>query len=259
MSTEVDQHLAFLKEQIFFTGTKWPQFERMLSDIVQLEAELDSGSDVVILERAYIYGGDSLFAPLFQRHNVIAIDCEIPSTAERRGFQASWMNDPRCIHIQADKRAPISDTGLPSGCADIVLVPNVVHHEPQQAAMFAEIARLLRPGGKGYIFEALLRELHQIPDDFVRYTPFGFERMFADAGLKMTEWRPTGGPFEAIAYCWIQALQYFPESERPAREKWFFEEHLPELRALDQEHPKNLFREHTSFPVAYSLYFEKAA
>ena len=87
--------------------------------------------------------------------------------------------------------------------------------------MFAEIARLLKKGGTGYIFEALLRELHQVPDDYLRYTPWGFETILARHGLKMTEWKPAGGAFEAIAYCWVQALQYMPPEERQERKMVF--------------------------------------
>ena len=123
--------------------------------------------------------------------------------------------------------------------------------------MFAEFARLLKPGGRGYLFEALLRELHQAPDDYVRYTPWGFQRDAGPDGLRLTDWFPAGGPFEAIAYCWVQALQYLPATERAAKERWFFEEHFPELMKLDQHSPSNLVRAHTSFPVAYGVFFTK--
>ena len=257
MGTDLQAHLAFLHERIFQTATKWPHFKRLLDDVVQLAAALPEGADVVILERAYVYGGDSLFAPLFARQKTTAIDCELATTAALGGYQKSWTEDPRCLHIAADRRASITATGLPSACADALLVPNVVHHVADQDGMFAEFARLLRPGGSGYIFEALLRELHQSPDDYVRYTPWGFGNSLARHGLEMTAWTPAGGPFEAIAYCWVQALQYLPEKERADRERWFYNEHFPELMRLNAAYPKNMFRPHTSFPVAYSIHFRR--
>ena len=252
-------HLAFLRQGIFKVDSRWPHYSLLLDEVAELAAELSDDSRVVILERAYVYGGDSLFAPLFAGHDVCAIDCQIPTAAERAGFQRAWTDDPRCIHRPADDRRSITATGLPAAAADLVLVPNVVHHEPDQRGLFAELARLLRPGGRGYIFEALLRELHQVPDDYLRYTPFGLGRMLADAGLEMTSWKGAGGPFEAISYCWIQALQYLPEAERAEREAWFFDRHLPELLELDRHWPKNLVREHTSFPVAFSVRFAHPA
>ncbi len=255
---EIESHYEFLHEKIFQTKTKWPQFKRMLEDVRDLSIQLPQSSNVIILERAYVYGGNSLFAPLFHQHQVTSVDCEIPTTTERRGYQKSWTEDPRCIQIPAQTKASITKTGLPHASADLLLVPNVVHHEPDQEGMFEEIARLLRPGGTGYIFEALIRELHQIPDDYIRYTPWGFQKILARHGLEMTEWKPTGGPFEAISYCWIQALQFIPESERGEKEKWFFTEHLPELLEMDKRYTTNISRPHTTFPVAYSIYFRKS-
>ncbi len=136
------------------------------------------------------------------------------------------------MHIPATLRAEITDTGLPTASADLLLIPNVIHHVRKQDEMFAEFARLLKPGAVGYLFEALLRELHQQPDDYLRYTPYGFESMLTRHGLRMTDWRPAGGPFEAIAYCWVQALQYLPPDEREEREGWFFREHFPALMEL---------------------------
>ncbi|MGH2627831.1 MAG: class I SAM-dependent methyltransferase [Anaerolineales bacterium] len=255
----VEAHLAFLRERIFQTATRWPHFSRLLEDVAQLATTLPDDAAVVILERAYVYGGDSLFAPLFWRQKTTVVDCELPTTAERDGYQRSWTDDPRCIHVPTHRRAPITATGLPDACAAALLVPNVVHHVADQDGMFAEMARLLRPTGTGYIFEALLRELHQVPDDYVRYTPWGFRTMLARHGLEMTAWAPAGGPFEAIAYCWVQALQYIPESERAAKERWFYTEHFPELMRMNGRYTENTFRAHTAFPVAYSIYFRRAS
>lgn len=248
-------HAAFLRERIFQTATKWPHYERLLADVAALGAGAAADASVVILERAYVYGGDSLFAPFFPGRGVTAIDCEIKTTKQRDGYQKSWTEDPRCIHQAAARRAPIEKTGLPGASADLLLVPNVVHHVSNQDGMFAELARLLKPGGTGYIFEALLRELHQAPDDYIRYTPWGFREILSRHGLEMTDWKPVGGPFEAITYCWIQALQYLPEPERARKEEWFYKEHYPELLRLDKLNPKNLVRDYTTFPVAYSVYF----
>lgn len=250
-------HLEFLRQKIYQVETKWPHFGQMLDDVAQLAADCRPDQTVVCLERAYVYGGDSLFAPLFPQARFVSIDCETETGRERGGYQKDWMNDPDCVHIPTTVKATATATGMQDGCADLLLVPNVLHHVADQDALFAEMARLLRPGASGYIFEALLRELHQIPDDYVRYTPWGFARALGEHGLKMTDWHAAGGPFEAIAYCWVQALQYLPPDERAAKERWFFEEHFPELVAFDREHRQNLVRKYTSFPVAYGIYFEK--
>lgn len=256
-SSAIAAHRQFLYENIYQTSTKWPHFKRLLQDVEDLAAALQPDETAVCLERAYVYGGDSLFAPLFRTGTFIGVDCETETGRERGGYQASWTQHPDCLHLKCDRVAPIEATGLPDECADLVIVPNVVHHVRDQDAMFAELARILKPGGRGYIFEALLRELHQAPDDYIRWTPWGFETELKKHGLKLTEWKPGGGPFEAIAYCWIQALQYLPEAERAEREKWFFGEEFPRLMAMDARVDKNLVRPLSSFPLAYGIFFTK--
>jgi SAM-dependent methyltransferase len=163
------------------------------------------------------------------------------------------VSDPRCIRVPLTNRAPIERTGLESDLAHLVLVPNLVHHVADQERLFSEMARITRPGGFVYVFEPTLRELHQMPDDFLRYTPFGMRNALVRAGLEPGEFQLEGGAFSAIAYCWTQALQYFPESEREGMERWFYGTHFPELMSWDERYRNNLVRSHTSFPVSFSV------
>lgn len=255
--TTRQKHINFLKEKIFQTERKWPQFNQMIIDIDNISKECNEETNIGILERAYIYGGSSLFSPLFEKGNITVVDCQTLSAEERGSYQSSWTDDERCIHQKANIIAPIVSTTLEDNSLDVLIIPNVVHHVRDQDAMFKEFNRILKPLGKGYIFEALIRELHQSPDDYVRYTPWGFEYMLEKSELKLTKYTPTGSAFEAISYCWIQALQYFPEEIRKEKEDWFYNEYFPKLLELDVKHPDNLFRKYTSFPTAYGIFFTK--
>jgi SAM-dependent methyltransferase len=258
MEQPLADHLAFLKERVFQTGTKWPQFELLLGDIAELSASCPAGATVVGLERTLLYGGISLVAPFFAHATYISVDCS-PGSADERGAYNDWMtDDTRCIRRQYDRRGEPTATGLDDGCADLVLVPNLVHHVRDQAGFFAEMARILKAGGRLYVFEPLVRELHQKPDDYVRYTPWGVETMCEAAGLKIDKVSDQGGPFEVISYCWTQALEYFPPEKRAEMEAWFYREHLPQLVAWDDQYPTNLARKHTSFPTAFGIFFHKA-
>jgi SAM-dependent methyltransferase len=250
-------HLAVLEEKVFQTSAKWPQFRLLLADLRQLSGSLPEDATVVSLERTLLYGGFSLIAPLFPAQKFISVDCSPPSADERGAYNRSMVDDPRFVKIPVSHRALIDDTGLPSECADIVLVPNLVHHVADQDVLFHEMARLARPGGKVYVFEALVRELHQIPDDYLRYTPFGLARVMRKAGLEPGPAKLEGGPFSVITYCWTQALQYLPEDERAEKEKWFYETHFRELMALDAKYQTNLMRPHTSFPMSFSIMARK--
>lgn len=254
----LERHIEFLERRVFQVETRWPHYRRLLSDLRGLADRCGAGERVLSLERASVFGGTSLFAPLFERGRVFAYDVRLDGLEEARlGHQAHWTEDPDCLRRPVDASGPADRLPIPSNFVDWVVVPNVVHHVKNQAGLFGEIARVLKPGGRGYIFETLLRELHQAPHDFVRYTPWGFEAVLEEVGLELAEWRPAGGPFEAIAYCWDQALQYLPEALRVERRRWFEETHFPELMALDRRHRDNQVRAHTSFPIAYGIHFGK--
>jgi SAM-dependent methyltransferase len=168
------------------------------------------------------------------------------------------VDDPRCIQVPTTQRGKPEDTGLETASADLVIIPNLVHHVANQPGLFNEISRILKPGGRGYIFEPLVREIHQDPDDYVRYTPAGFRKMIESAGMMYDQTIPEGGPFTAVAYCWSQALEYIPEPERSRIEEWFYGQHFQDLLRWDALYPRNLKRKHTSFPTAFGIYFRKA-
>lgn len=255
----LDDHAAVLAERVFQVETKWPHFKRLLSDIRALAAEMPVGAAVASLERGLLYGGCSLVAPFFQGQKFQALDCS-PQSADARGaYNAAMVDDPRFLFVPGARRVGVSDTGLADSSMDLVLVPNLVHHVADQDALFAELARITRPGGRVYIFEPLLRELHQSPDDYLRWTPFGMARAMREVGLEPEEPKTAGGPFEAIAYCWAQALEYFPEDARADMAAWFYDQHMPELMAWDETHTQNHVRKNTSFPVAYSVTAAKPA
>lgn len=252
-ATTLDAYAALLAEKVFQTETKWPHFRLLLKDVRSWAEKLPAGARVVSLDRTLLYGGISLVGPFFHRQNFISVDCSPPSADERGAYNRSMVDDPRCIAIPTTRRAPIEATGLEAASADFVIVPNLVHHVADQRALFAEMVRIVAPGGRVYVFEPTVRELHQVPDDFLRYTPFGLARELELAGFDPEEPRLEGGPFSAVAYCWTQALQYFPADKRAEMEQWFNREHFPQLMAWDRDYPVNLVRAHTSFPMSFSI------
>jgi SAM-dependent methyltransferase len=250
-------HFAVLAETVFQIETKWPHFGLLLNDIQRLADETPAGATVISMERGLLYGGCSLVAPFFQDHNFIALDCSPPSADDRGAYNSAMIDDPRFLFVPTTHRGDIEKTGLESAMADLVLVPNLVHHVADQDGLFAELARIVRPEGQVYVFEPLLRELHQIPDDYLRWTPYGMARAMGKVGLAAAPPVLTGGPFEAIAYCWAQALEYLPDDKRVQMSSWFYDTHMPQLMAWDAACDENKLRAHTSFPVAFSILARK--
>ncbi len=254
MDKKILEHLSALQEKVFQVEELWPQYRLLLDDLSELSSLMEPNSVVVSLERSLLYGGWSLIAPLFQHTAFTSIDCSPESSDKRGAYNRHRIDDPRFISIPISRRASIHETGLADAQADLVLVPNLVHHISDQKSLFTELARIVKPGGKVYIFEALVREIHQAPDDFLRYTPFGLEFAFSQVGLKLESLpRTEGGPFQVITYCWTQALQYLPYEKKKFYSDWFFSKHFPELMELDRLYPKNLEKEYSSFPMSFSM------
>lgn len=250
---QIDGHLAVLAERVFQVETKWPHFRQLLRDLCRLADETTPEMTVVSLERGLLYGGCSLIAPLFQHAIFVSVDCSPASADDRGAYNGGMVDDPRFLFVPSSRRGAVEATGLDDGQADLVVVPNLVHHVADQRALFAEMARITRPGGRVYVFEPLLRELHQMPDDYLRYTPFGLQRGLREAGLAPGGFETEGGPFSAVAYCWAQALEYFPPAKREAMARWFYQEQFPQLMDWDARYRENQVRRHTAFPMSFSV------
>ena len=206
---ELDQHAEVLANKVFLTD-RLPHFELLLREVRKLAKQLDANSTVVSLERGLLYGGLSLIGPFFHAQNFISIDCSPESAEDRGAYNKDKVIDEQFIRVPITKRAPIENTGLNEETADLVLVPNLVHHIADQLALFREMARITKSGGTVFVFEPTLRELHQIPDDYLRYTPYGMQQIMHQVGLEPIDTKLEGGPFSAVGYCWLQALEFFP-------------------------------------------------
>ena len=253
---ELARHTEVLAEKVFLTD-RLPHFNLLLREIVALSSQLPAESTVVSLERGLLYGGLSLVGPYFQDQKFISIDCSPESADERGAYNKEKVIDKRFLCVPITDRAPIEKTGLDNEIADLVLVPNLVHHVADQQALFSEMARIMKPEGQVFVFEPTLRELHQIPDDFLRYTPFGMQNILESVGLEPIDTKFEGGPFSAVGYCWLQALEYLPSELRNETEEWYFQEHWPKLKEWDEKYTQNLVREHTQFPVGFSIIARK--
>ena len=102
----------------------------------------------------------------------------------------------------------------------------------------------------------MLRELHQAPDDYLRFTPFGLSELMKKNNFKIKKVRTSGGPFSAIIYCWDQAIQYFPVKKRVKKLQWLKKE-IKKLMNYEKKYKKNKIRSNSSFPVSFSILAQK--
>jgi len=91
-----------------------------------------------------------------------------------------------------DALAPADDLPFDDGTFDCVLCTEVLEHCSEPAAVMAEIARVLRPGGQVFLTTPFMAALHEMPHDYYRYTPSALRHLAQSAGLDVTSIRSRG-------------------------------------------------------------------
>jgi SAM-dependent methyltransferase len=136
--------------------------------------------------------GDRRFEPLFLPHvasytGVEHEDVFSSTEASKRSNKPDVLYD--------GKRLPFD-----AGSFDTVLSTDVLEHTPDPAALIAEMARVLRPGGTFLMTAPFAFRLHEEPYDYYRFTPHGLTSMADRAGLRILEMRPFGSVFSVVGH-----------------------------------------------------------
>jgi 2-polyprenyl-3-methyl-5-hydroxy-6-metoxy-1,4-benzoquinol methylase len=86
------------------------------------------------------------------------------------------------------KEIPLADNSV-----DSVLLTEVLEHVPEPTELLWEIHRVIKPGGKIFGTVPFLFNLHEVPYDFYRYTPFALERFAERTGFRIIKIEYLGG------------------------------------------------------------------
>ena len=92
-----------------------------------------------------------------------------------------------CPHDQSkiDFFGTAYDIPVPNADFDSVLCTAVLEHLERPQAAIMEARRVLRPGGCAIFTAPLYWHIHEQPRDFFRYTEFGLEYLFNNAGFEI--------------------------------------------------------------------------
>jgi SAM-dependent methyltransferase len=88
---------------------------------------------------------------------------------------------------------------LPDNQFDTILLSDVLEHIPNPEALWKEITRLLKPGGKFLMDVPFYYQIHEAPYDYYRYTEFALRRFAAVSSMKIILLQPIGGVPEIVA------------------------------------------------------------
>ncbi len=246
------EHVKFLKEKVFFVNTKWPHFELLFKDIEAL-SKSKKFKNIVSLERGSLYGDISLFAPLFHRKNFKSIDCSTKKIRSRGSYNKKFVKNNKIIKIPVSKHCDYRKIKLNKNSADLIIIPNLMHHIFDHELLLKQCKKILKKNGQLYIFEPTIREIHQAPDDYFRFTPYSLKKILKKIGFKNSKHKLCGGPFTAAAYCLDQAAQYIPKNKGKEFKKIFLKKKINYFLSYEKNFNKNLIRKNTIFPVSFSI------
>ncbi len=80
-----------------------------------------------------------------------------------------------------------------SATFDSVVCTQVFEHLPHPVQAANEIVRVLRPGGYVLVTVPQMNELHEEPHDYFRYSKYGLELLFTEAGMRLVRMEARGG------------------------------------------------------------------
>lgn len=274
------QHIHMLKERVFQLA-RWPHYRLLMDDLEELATTL---KDIVIglrsrtaghtnefgkilsLERTLLYGGKSLFAPIFYGHDYRIREASPESAYERGPYNIDMLD-----HRVMEHGKPLSDV-VECGTFDLLMVPNALHHinfEYQGYLLRTLSQKALRPGGYLYIFEQFIEEIHQKPDDYVRYTPDGLASLLVAAGYQIEWVRTTGNIFTSTAFLLDNILEYIEGGQAPEGMKPLdfgmvkgedirrIQGMIKTLEKMAPNYPENGLRKYTECPKAFSILARK--
>jgi SAM-dependent methyltransferase len=131
------------------TGQDFPeQFEHIsfvrLADLESLRSGLDLASEATLVDLACGAGGPGLWVARRSRARLIGVD--LSAIAVQRAAERA--RDAGVDDVLGFRRGTFEQTGLDTASADGVMSVDAIQYGPDTAATFAEIARVLRPGGR---------------------------------------------------------------------------------------------------------------
>ncbi len=96
-------------------------------------------------------------------------------------------------HIEPDLAWDGEKIPLANESVDCAMATEFLEHYAEPEKILGEIWRVLKPGGRFFATVPFVWNLHEIPYDEYRYTPYSLERHLTNAGYKNVEIKALGG------------------------------------------------------------------
>jgi len=139
--------------------------------------------------------GECQYQRLFRHCRYVAVDLGVGD--------AAW------DYTRLDVLGNLTALPLLDGACEAALNVVVLEHTREPARVLAEIARVLRPGGRLLLIAPQEWAVHQVPHDYFRYTRFGLQYLLEQAGFDQIEIRAGGGFFTLLGRRLLDAALFF--------------------------------------------------
>jgi SAM-dependent methyltransferase len=154
--------------------------------------------------------------PQYAKGKLVDLGCgKVPLYETYRKFVTSitcidWENTlhkNEYLDFECDLNAkiPVSDSSF-----DTIILSDVLEHIAQPENLWAEMSRILVTGGKVILSVPFYYSLHEIPNDYYRYTEYALTRFAQVAQFKILYLQSVGGAPEVIADVISKLIQRVP-------------------------------------------------
>jgi SAM-dependent methyltransferase len=158
---------------------------------------------------------------------------------------ASSLHPSIHLDVSADLGEPLP---FPDESFDTIVLTDVLEHLPRPDIIWAEAARLLRPGGVFLVGVPFLYWVHEQPFDYHRYTEHRLRLFCADHGFDVVSLTPYGGTTDVV----FDALGKILVSKGVT--SWL----VPWLEVFGERVGRKRARQPTLMPLGYLLVARKA-
>lgn len=210
-------------ENIFIPGAKMKnQADWKPGKYIYIKGKLKASKDpkeVAISSRlitdivASLYG---TYLPQYARGKLVDLGCgkvplyEVYRQHIENNTCVDWGNS---LHpgIHVDYECDLGDVLPFNNCEfDTLLLSDVLEHIANPDIVWNEISRILSPGGIAFINTPFFYCLHEIPNDYFRYTEFALRHFAKTNGFTILLLRSIGGTPEILGDMFAKHFLHFP-------------------------------------------------
>ena len=115
----------------------------IFKDIKRFAQETKKNSTILSLERNSLYGGVSLFAPFFYKQSFVSVYCVSPKFKKRGAYNRVNVKT-NFISMKKNYQFNYKKIKLPNSFADLIIVPNLMHHIDDVGVLLRQIKIILK-------------------------------------------------------------------------------------------------------------------